>query len=79
MLRVCQNFRKLVHDALAIRGQSVFEPVQRLHHTHGWPASPVQAAGRGLLEFDCKVIQFDTSAPCVRMDRDARRHRVGQS
>lgn len=77
--RICQQLAQLAQNSWPVRGQGVFQPVQGLHDTHRWPAGPVQAAGRRLLELDDEVVQLYGPAPGVGVDRDAGGHRVGQA
>ena len=61
-------------DSVAVAGQRVFHPMERLHDPHGGTPGPVQPTRCRLLELDDQVVQLNASAARVRVDEDARRH-----
>jgi hypothetical protein len=79
VLIVGQQRRELGHDSVAVAGQRVLEPMERLHDSHGGTPRPVQPAGRGLLELDDQVVQPDRSASRVCVNDDACWYRGGQA
>jgi hypothetical protein len=66
-------------DAVAIAGQGVLEPVQRLDDAHRRSARPIEAACGGRFEDDRELVEMNGMRLCVRVDRDARRARLGQA
>ena len=65
--------------ALIVVDQHVLHPVQRLNNAHGGTVCPIEAAGRGILEMDLLIAEFDRLQPRVDEDLDAGRHGRGEA
>lgn len=74
-----KDFVEPLQDAIPVGAQRVLEPVQRLHHPHGGPPGPIEAAGRRLLELDDEVVELDRTPPRIGVDGHTRRHGVGHA
>ena len=64
---------------LAVLGEHVLHPAQRLNDAHGRPAGPIETAGRGELEMDLLVAELDRLQTCVDQDFDTCRHSGGEA
>jgi hypothetical protein len=76
---VLEDGDKTLLDAPIIRWKHVAQPIECLDKPHGRTASPVEAAGRGVLEVESQLAECDGPQATIGQHGDARRNGVGQA
>ena len=79
MIRVFEDCDKALQDAPIIGGKHVAQPIERLDKPHGRTASPVESAGRGVLEVESQLTECYRPQAPIGQHCDPGRNGVGEA